>query len=59
MTGTPAGVAMGMKEPRYLNNGDLVEVEIKGIGRVANHMVFDKQIINENRNKKTSLYIHV
>lgn len=42
MTGTPAGVAMGMKEPRYLNNGDLVEVEIKGIGRVANHMVFDK-----------------
>ncbi|KAL9553655.1 hypothetical protein MBANPS3_003188 [Mucor bainieri] len=42
MTGTPAGVAMGMKEPRYLNDGDLVEVEIQGIGRVANHMVFEK-----------------
>lgn len=24
LTGTPSGVAMGMKEPRYLNDGDVV-----------------------------------
>lgn len=40
-TGTPSGVAMAMKPPRYLNNGDLVEVEIKGIGKVANRMVYE------------------
>jgi 2-keto-4-pentenoate hydratase/2-oxohepta-3-ene-1,7-dioic acid hydratase in catechol pathway len=40
MTGTPAGVAMGMKEPKWLNNCDLVEVEVEGIGRVANRMTF-------------------
>ncbi|MGI0037696.1 MAG: fumarylacetoacetate hydrolase family protein, partial [Nitrososphaera sp.] len=27
-TGTPAGVAMSMKEPRYLKNGDVVEISI-------------------------------
>jgi 2-keto-4-pentenoate hydratase/2-oxohepta-3-ene-1,7-dioic acid hydratase in catechol pathway len=41
MTGTPAGVIMGMKDPKYLESGDLVEVEIKGIGKIANHMVFE------------------
>ncbi|OAQ64956.2 fumarylacetoacetate hydrolase domain-containing protein [Pochonia chlamydosporia 170] len=25
LTGTPSGVAMGMKEPKYLNDGDVVE----------------------------------
>lgn len=33
-TGTPAGVAMGMPEPRpYLRPGDVVELEIDGLGR--------------------------
>jgi len=32
-TGTPAGVAMGMAEPRYLRAGDSVELEIDGLGR--------------------------
>jgi 2-keto-4-pentenoate hydratase/2-oxohepta-3-ene-1,7-dioic acid hydratase in catechol pathway len=31
-TGTPAGVQMGKPEPRYLQPGDTVEVEIEGIG---------------------------
>lgn len=42
MTGTPAGVAMGMKpEPKWLKNGDVVYVEIGGIGRLWNKMVYD------------------
>jgi len=31
-TGTPAGVAHGMKPPRYLQPGDLVEMGITGLG---------------------------
>ncbi|MDQ8705688.1 fumarylacetoacetate hydrolase family protein [Streptomyces sp. LHD-70] len=33
-TGTPAGVAMGAAEPKpYLRSGDVVELEIEGLGR--------------------------
>jgi 2-keto-4-pentenoate hydratase/2-oxohepta-3-ene-1,7-dioic acid hydratase in catechol pathway len=32
-TGTPAGVAMGMKPPQYLKAGDVVELGIDGLGQ--------------------------
>jgi 2-keto-4-pentenoate hydratase/2-oxohepta-3-ene-1,7-dioic acid hydratase in catechol pathway len=32
-TGTPAGVAMGRPDGRYLRAGDVVELEIDGLGR--------------------------
>lgn len=32
-TGTPPGVAMGMKEPRWLKEGDVMEVWIEKLGR--------------------------
>jgi 2,4-didehydro-3-deoxy-L-rhamnonate hydrolase len=31
-TGTPAGVAMGMNPPRWLEPGDVIEMGIDGIG---------------------------
>jgi 2-keto-4-pentenoate hydratase/2-oxohepta-3-ene-1,7-dioic acid hydratase in catechol pathway len=31
-TGTPAGVALGMETPRYLREGDVVELGIDGLG---------------------------
>jgi 2-keto-4-pentenoate hydratase/2-oxohepta-3-ene-1,7-dioic acid hydratase in catechol pathway len=31
-TGTPPGVALGMKPPKYLQAGDVVELEIEGLG---------------------------
>jgi 2-keto-4-pentenoate hydratase/2-oxohepta-3-ene-1,7-dioic acid hydratase in catechol pathway len=40
MTGTPSGVAMGMKEPKYLQNGDVVSVYIDKIGTLSNKMSF-------------------
>ncbi|KAK9482303.1 hypothetical protein V1527DRAFT_476857 [Lipomyces starkeyi] len=41
MTGTPSGVAMGMKPvPLYLKDGDVVEVEIEKIGTLVNQMKF-------------------
>ncbi|KAK5307001.1 hypothetical protein LTR99_002693 [Exophiala xenobiotica] len=40
MTGTPSGVAAFMKPPAWLADGDVVEMEIAGIGRIKNNMVF-------------------
>ncbi len=36
ITGTPAGVAMGMEEPKWLQSGDVVRCEIEGIGVLEN-----------------------
>jgi 2-keto-4-pentenoate hydratase/2-oxohepta-3-ene-1,7-dioic acid hydratase in catechol pathway len=38
-TGTPAGVAHGMKPPRYLEPGDVVEMGITGLGAQKNRIV--------------------
>jgi len=38
-TGTPAGVAHGMKPPRYLEPGDVVEMGITGLGGQKNRVV--------------------
>lgn len=38
-TGTPGGVAMGMKPPKYLHIGDEVVCEIEGIGVLSNHVI--------------------
>jgi 2-keto-4-pentenoate hydratase/2-oxohepta-3-ene-1,7-dioic acid hydratase in catechol pathway len=38
-TGTPAGVGMGLTPPRWLNHGDVVRVEIDGIGAIENRFV--------------------
>lgn len=40
MTGTPAGVALGMKKPLYLKHGDVVEVRIGGLGSLTNKLTF-------------------
>ncbi|MCD1626524.1 MAG: fumarylacetoacetate hydrolase family protein [Paracoccaceae bacterium] len=32
-TGTPPGVGMGMKPPRYLTEGDVMELQIEGLGQ--------------------------
>ncbi len=35
-TGTPSGVGFAMKPPRYLKHGDVVRIEIEGIGALEN-----------------------
>lgn len=37
-TGTPAGVGIGFKPPKYLQHGDVVELEIEGIGTLTNSL---------------------
>ena len=38
-TGTPAGVGMGLNPPRYIASGDVIRIEIDGIGRIENRFV--------------------
>ncbi|HET9357625.1 MAG TPA: fumarylacetoacetate hydrolase family protein [Nitrososphaeraceae archaeon] len=37
-TGTPAGVAMSMADPKYLKNGDIVEIAIEKLGKIRNRV---------------------
>jgi len=39
ITGTPEGVILGMAEKRWMVPGDVVEVEVDGLGRLRNRMV--------------------
>jgi 2-keto-4-pentenoate hydratase/2-oxohepta-3-ene-1,7-dioic acid hydratase in catechol pathway len=41
-TGTPPGVGMGMKPPRYLKPGDIVELGIEGLGTQRQECVADR-----------------
>ena len=38
-TGTPEGVGMGRTPPEYLQDGDVVETEVEGIGLMRNRIV--------------------
>lgn len=41
-TGTPPGVGLGMKPPRYLKPGDVVELGIQGLGRQRQICIADE-----------------
>ena len=41
-TGTPPGVGMGMKPPRYLKSGDVVELGIDGLGSQKQNITADR-----------------
>ncbi len=38
-TGTPGGIGIAMKPPKLLQNGDVVRIEIEGIGRIENPVI--------------------
>jgi 2-keto-4-pentenoate hydratase/2-oxohepta-3-ene-1,7-dioic acid hydratase in catechol pathway len=42
LTGTPHGVGMAAKPPRWLKAGDTVAIEIDGIGSLVNPVVDEK-----------------
>lgn len=42
-TGTPSGVGMGFDPPKCLNNGDIVECYIEGIGKLINKVSVRRQ----------------
>jgi 2-keto-4-pentenoate hydratase/2-oxohepta-3-ene-1,7-dioic acid hydratase in catechol pathway len=40
-TGTPPGVGMGLKPPVFLKAGDVMELEIEGLGRQRQEVFAD------------------
>lgn len=42
MTGTPSGVGLFMEPKGFLKDGDVVEVNMEGIGSLRNRIVFEK-----------------
>lgn len=42
MTGTPPGVGFARKPPVFLREGDVIEVEIQGIGTLRNPVLLDR-----------------
>ena len=38
-TGTPSGVGVFLKPPRLLNRGDVVELEVEGLGKLTNKVI--------------------
>jgi 2-keto-4-pentenoate hydratase/2-oxohepta-3-ene-1,7-dioic acid hydratase in catechol pathway len=45
ITGTPGGVGTARKPPVYMKAGDIVEVEISGIGILSNPVVGEEQVV--------------
>jgi 2-keto-4-pentenoate hydratase/2-oxohepta-3-ene-1,7-dioic acid hydratase in catechol pathway len=43
LTGTPSGAGARFDPPRYLRPGDVVEVEVPGVGLLKNHVVDDER----------------
>lgn len=41
-TGTPSGVGDGRKPPRYLRQGDLVEISVGGVGELSNPVTLER-----------------
>ena len=41
-TGTPPGVGLGMKPPQFLKDGDVVELEIEGLGKQRQVFIADQ-----------------
>lgn len=39
---SPQGVGAGRRPPLWLRDGDLVEVELEGVGKLANRVEFVK-----------------
>lgn len=39
-TGTPSGVGMGRKPPVWMKNGDVIEIELEGVGTIVNKVEY-------------------
>ncbi len=43
-TGTPSGVGGFSNPPRLLNHGDIVEIEVWGVGKLRNKIIFESKL---------------
>jgi 2-keto-4-pentenoate hydratase/2-oxohepta-3-ene-1,7-dioic acid hydratase in catechol pathway len=45
-TGTPGGVGFARQPPVWLQPGDFLEIEIEGVGKLANRVVAEETTVN-------------
>jgi 2-keto-4-pentenoate hydratase/2-oxohepta-3-ene-1,7-dioic acid hydratase in catechol pathway len=45
-TGTPGGVGFAREPPVWLQPGDLLEIEVEGLGKLANRVVAEERAVN-------------
>ncbi len=65
-TGTPSGVGMGFSPPRWLGAGDVVRIEIDGIGAIENRCsrlamtlhIFDRTVVEEEGEGDAVVCVH-
>jgi len=43
-TGTPSGVGAFTDPPKLLNHGDIVEIEVQGVGRIRNRILYESKL---------------
>ncbi len=43
-TGTPSGVGAFTDPPKLLNHGDIVEIEVKGVGKIRNRILYESKL---------------
>lgn len=48
-TGTPSGVGAFSNPPKLLNHGDVVEVEVWGVGKIRNRILFESFLSSRSR----------
>lgn len=57
LTGTPGGVGMGMKPPRFLKDGDILRTEIVGLGTLENRVLFAANATPDEPNTRSNSLI--
>jgi 2-keto-4-pentenoate hydratase/2-oxohepta-3-ene-1,7-dioic acid hydratase in catechol pathway len=48
VTGTPGGVGFAMKPPKFLRDGDVVEISIEKIGTLVHGISYPKKIKSDS-----------
>jgi 2-keto-4-pentenoate hydratase/2-oxohepta-3-ene-1,7-dioic acid hydratase in catechol pathway len=41
-TGTPSGVGMGRSPQLWMQDGDVIEIELEGVGKIVNKVEYSK-----------------
>jgi acylpyruvate hydrolase len=59
LTGTPAGVGMGMDPPRYLEPGDVFEVRIEGLGALRSRFVGEHEWVRTSPHPSRTVGVQV
>lgn len=58
-TGTCSGVGIALQPPKFLKPGDVVRVEIEGLGHIENRIVADPWSSSEGQAERSKAHVTV